>query len=172
MNIKLKEEIIQLRKSGKTYREISIITGIADTTIRYNCDENYKSNAKQWSQDWRIKNPLKQKSQHYWQDDPNSKNFECEDVLAKFKENHYCYLTGTDIDFNDIDSYSLDHINPLALGGKSTIENMGLLRQDINKAKADKTIDQFIALCKEVLEYNGFEVIPNHKLERVRQLQD
>ena len=68
-----------------------------------------------------------------------------------------CYLTGRDIDIEK-DQYALDHIIPVSKGGSNEIDNMGLTCVQANSSKSDMTVDEYLALCKEVLEYNGYIV--------------
>lgn len=68
-----------------------------------------------------------------------------------------CYLTGRDIDIEK-DQYALDHIIPVSRGGSNEIDNMGLTCIQANSSKSDMTVDEYLSLCKEVLEYNGYTV--------------
>lgn len=79
-------------------------------------------------------------------------------VLNKIGKNPKCYLTGTPIDLTKTNSYSFDHIIPKSRGGENSLENLGLCTREINAAKSDKTPDEFIELCKKVLEYNGYNI--------------
>lgn len=75
-------------------------------------------------------------------------------VLAKFGQAPRCYLTGNPIDLNQWDSYSLDHIFPVAKGGKSTLDNCGLTCRRANLAKRDIPHHEFIALCQQVVDHS------------------
>ena len=55
-------------------------------------------------------------------------------------------------------SYNLDHITPRSRGGNNSIENCNIIDKQVNVAKRDLTNEEFISLCKEVLEHNGFDV--------------
>lgn len=68
-----------------------------------------------------------------------------------------CYLTGTPIDIEK-DDYCLDHIIPVSKGGTNDLSNLGITIPSVNYAKSDLTVDEFISLCKSVLEYNGYTV--------------
>lgn len=154
----LKNKIAELRAKGWSYNQIAKQLNKPSTTIRYNSNNAYRSKAQQWSQKYRSKEPLQPKINHYFRENPADKDFEIRDVKLKFENNHQCYLTGAPIDLNEPTTYSLDHKIPVSKGGKSNLSNMGLLRKDVNMAKSDKTIEEFLALCVEVLQYNGYEV--------------
>lgn len=68
-----------------------------------------------------------------------------------------CYLTGRSIDITT-DDFELDHIIPVSKGGPCELSNMGITCPEANRSKTDLTLDEYLALCKEVLEYNGYEV--------------
>lgn len=85
-------------------------------------------------------------------------SFKDKDVIAKFGEQTHCYLTGRQIQLNQPRTYHFDHIVPKSRGGKNTIDNLGIACRDANKAKSNLTLDEFIQLCKEVLENNGYKI--------------
>ena len=84
--------------------------------------------------------------------------FKADDVINKFGENPHCALTGRNIDWNDSSSYVLDHIVPVHKGGDNSLSNLQLLHPQVNAAKNSLTDEEFILLCKEVLEYAGFNI--------------
>ena len=86
------------------------------------------------------------------------KDFNIDDLLAKLENKHICYLTGMPIDLTKTNTYVLDHIIPSSKGGSNSLSNLGLSSKDVNRAKSDKTPQEFFALCKQVLEYNGYTV--------------
>jgi hypothetical protein len=70
-----------------------------------------------------------------------------ENVKKKFGDNPVCYLTGTPIDLNNRDAFSLDHIIPLSRGGLSSLENCGLATLQANQFKRDMTPQEFWDFC-------------------------
>lgn len=84
--------------------------------------------------------------------------FSWHDVVNKFGWNTNCYLTGRPINLQEPDTYHFDHKVPLSKGGSSDIENLGIAYNYANLAKNDLMIEDFILLCKEVLEFNGYQV--------------
>lgn len=68
-----------------------------------------------------------------------------------------CYLTGKEIDITK-DSYQLDHITPVSKGGTGEINNMGICIPEANQSKSDMLIEEYLDLCKSVLENFGYKV--------------
>lgn len=71
-----------------------------------------------------------------------------------------CYLTGRPIDIEK-DEYCLDHIIPVSRGGSNELSNMAITIPSANISKADLTLEEYLKLCKEVLEHFGYTVIDN-----------
>ena len=67
-------------------------------------------------------------------------------------------MTGRKIDLLEPKTYNCDHIVPVSKGGGCNIDNLGLTCKEANMAKGDLLLDDFIKLCKDVLEYNGYNV--------------
>lgn len=84
--------------------------------------------------------------------------FSLDELIQKIGDNPTCYLTGLPIDITKSSSYSLDHIMPSSRGGSNTLENLGICTRAANQAKNDMTLDEFINLCKLVLENNGYQI--------------
>lgn len=80
--------------------------------------------------------------------------FKVKDLLAKIGDNPICYLTGRPINLLDGQSYHLDHIIPKNKGGENSLDNCNIACRDANQAKGNLLPDEFILLCKEVLEFN------------------
>lgn len=72
--------------------------------------------------------------------------------LAK-KQKLICPLSGRKLTTENI---SLDHIIPLARGGKNSIDNIMLVVKDANLAKQQLSTQEFIQLCKDVVKFNSF----------------
>lgn len=82
----------------------------------------------------------------------NSGNISLKDIIEKFGEHPKCYLTGVEIDIYKPKTYQFDHIIPRTRGGQNTLDNMGICTKEANLAKRDMTPDEFINLCKMVVE--------------------
>lgn len=62
-----------------------------------------------------------------------------------------CYLTGKEIDI-ETDDFNLDHIIPLDKGGSNELSNMGITIPEANASKTNLTVEEYLDLCKSVLE--------------------
>lgn len=71
--------------------------------------------------------------------------------MKKIGANPCCYLTGTPIDVNDKDAYSLNHIVPRWEGGRNYLENCGLASAQATQAKGKMTYKEFVELCRKVV---------------------
>ena len=83
--------------------------------------------------------------------------FTWEDVLGKFGENTFCYLSGEKINLFE-NNYNMDHIIPSSRGGTNTFDNLGILHKTVNYMKGNLTKDELIEWCKKILEFNGYKV--------------
>lgn len=175
--MKHKEQILKLRDEGKTYDEIKEILGCAKSTISYHCGEGQqkrrnkhpyvrkldkfkdKTKTRQYKNQ-SIKNDLLIYSKLYkfGGENMNSMSFDFNDVVNKFGNEPRCYLTGKVININEPRTYQFDHKIPRAQGGENTLDNLGICTKEANFAKRDMTPQQFIELCKSVLEYQGYNV--------------
>ena len=175
----MKEKILKLREEGKSYSEIRKILNCSKSTISYYCGEGQKEKAYQ-----RVKNKrddkFLEKIERYKSRNTNlkfrdfqrrgdghklksvqEKNFTLQEAKEKIGNNPRCYLTGEFINLNNPQEYNLDHIIPVDKGGKNTLDNLGLLKSDINKMKSNLTVEELIENCIKILRYNGYEVSAN-----------
>ncbi len=83
--------------------------------------------------------------------------FTWEDVVEKYGENTFCYLSGEEINLFDT-NYQLDHITPASRGGSNGFSNLGITHKIVNQMKGDLTTDELIDWCKKILIFNGYEV--------------
>jgi 5-methylcytosine-specific restriction endonuclease McrA len=65
-------------------------------------------------------------------------------------QGYRCALTGRPL---TPDTASLDHVVPVRNGGEHRIENVQVLHKDVNRAKSTMTNEEFVQLCREVVEY-------------------
>lgn len=68
-----------------------------------------------------------------------------------------CYLTGKEIDLEK-DDYCLDHIVPITKGGSNELENIGITIPSANASKSDLSLEEYLNLCKDVLENFGYTI--------------
>lgn len=175
----LREKILALRDDGCPFSEISRQLGCSKSVVCYYCTPGQLEKNRTRTQRRRKDNSLIKKIETFkgknrkrlrdktrdFQRRIGSKNkskaiisFNCNDVLQKFGDTPKCYLTGRIIDLMESKSYSLDHVIPATKGGPNSLDNLGLVCRQANMAKSDMTLTEFIALCKEILENNGYAV--------------
>ena len=65
-------------------------------------------------------------------------------------QNYRCALTGRVLTPK---TAALDHIVPVRYGGEHVIENAQVLHKDVNRAKGSLTNEEFIGLCREVMNW-------------------
>lgn len=174
----MKEKILELHQAGKSYNEICKILGCSKSTVSYHCGEGQKNKNKLRGQ----KNSLcktvsnkvhkfKSKNEHkvrIFQYKAKSgrkrskenivENFHFQDVLDKFGDKTNCYLTGREINLHEPKTYQFDHIVPPTKGGENVLSNLGITCKDANLAKHVMLHEDFLSLCKEVLEHHGYVV--------------
>lgn len=175
----MKEKILKLRAEGKSYKQIQLILNCSKSTISYYCGEGQKEKTKERTKQRRENILLKKVEDFKYRKLRNNKekvrrfnkrdnengftnkileqNFLWTDVLDRFGENSFCYLSGEKINLLK-DSYSLDHIIPHSRGGDNSIENLGITHEIVNKMKSDLKPDELIFWCKKILEFNGYKI--------------
>lgn len=84
--------------------------------------------------------------------------FTVEDLKNKIGSNPKCYLTGDSIDLSKSQEYQLDHKIPKSKGGNDSLENCQIATKAANQSKYDMNLEEYLELCKKVLEYNGYNV--------------
>lgn len=65
-------------------------------------------------------------------------------------QNYKCALSGRTLTPSNA---SLDHIQPLARGGKHHLKNLWVLHRDVNTAKGTLEAEDFISICKAVARH-------------------
>lgn len=83
--------------------------------------------------------------------------FTWEDVIEKYGENTFCYLSGEELNLFDT-NYQLDHIIPASRGGSNGFSNLGITHKIVNQMKGDLTPEELIDWCKKILTFNDYEV--------------
>ena len=179
----MKEEILKLRAEGKTYNQIKEIVGCAKSTIVYHCAIGQKEKRKKRDEKYRNNNMIIKKSQKFQSKsrllkdksedfqrprilDEGGNNklgkrnlvFKWQDVVDKFGVKTNCYLTGRPIDLKIDKNYHFDHIVSISKGGNSSLDNLGIACREANLAKSNLSVEELLGLCKEILEFNGYEV--------------
>lgn len=153
----LKQSILNLRKLGNSYNQISKILNCSKTTISYHLTQKTKEKVRDQTRARRLRNQLQRKCNHFQRNKPEEFRFTPDDVLKRFGTSTRCYLTGQEINLLK-DWYAFDHIVPLSKGGSSTIHNLGICTQQANKAKSNIGLEEFIDLCRKVSRYKQKEI--------------
>jgi 5-methylcytosine-specific restriction endonuclease McrA len=61
-----------------------------------------------------------------------------------------CALSGRPL---QPDTAALDHIVPISRGGRHEADNIQVLHKDVNVAKSSMTVEDFLAVCREVIDW-------------------
>lgn len=161
--------VSELRQTGMGYGSIAKALGVSKSLVRYYVNPAERERSKSATTEARKNNPLRfklyrmltRKLGNYVRGsgDRTLAKLNYPEIVAKFTDNPRCYMTGTTIDLMQPSTYHLDHIVPVSRGGSSTLDNLGLAIRVVNQSKADMTPDEYISLCKQVLEFHGFTII-------------
>ena len=179
----LKDQILELRVAGKSYREIEKLLNCSKSTISYYCDPNGKDKTitrkrkmikanpliQKVSSFKLTKNRLKCKAEKFQLRDNTQDNrmgnydsdkimFNWGDVIQLIIERPTCYLTGDPLNLDDANQISLDHIVPVSKGGTNELSNLGVCTRIANMSKTDMSLIEYIEHCKKVLINFGYTV--------------
>jgi 5-methylcytosine-specific restriction endonuclease McrA len=176
----MKNKILELRRSGKSYKQICDIIGCSKGTVAYYCGVGQKEKTKLRNQKNRTakvicqkigrfkkvaKRRLQDASDGFQRERINGrkgkhlrKTFTYKDVLKRFGETTKCYISGRDVNFHEPKTYEFDHILAVSKGGSNNIDNLGIACKEANYAKSNLTIEELLQLCSDILEYNGYKV--------------
>ena len=159
----MKEEILNLRTQGKTYKEIKEELGCSLSTISFHCAEGQKEKSNARSRKLRKDsyNSLYKKIRYFQKRDSKNKyydkskplTFTLEEFKEKFPKNTKCYLSGIDINLDNKD-WELDHIIPISRGGSNSLDNLGILHKEVNQMKGRLLNEELIEWCQKILKLN------------------
>ena len=181
----LSENILRLRKLGKSYGQISTELGCSKSVISYHCGKDQKQKSSNRRSRNRVNMVLAQKVYrfkserlikemvdstkstsvrlntkvlNFHKDRYRSRmkpEFTFQDIIDLHGEKASCYLTGDPLDLADPSSFELDHIHPRSKGGGNTLDNLGLTTRESNRAKHNMDLEDFLDLCEKVLRHHG-----------------
>ena len=179
----MKEQILELRQAGKSYKEICQTLGCSKSTVAYHCGKGQKEKTQDRQRVRRKDLVILKKVENFQHDrkigvktedfqrdrlvnsgkgptlGKRHLTFRWQDVIEKFGWETTCYLTGRKINLRHPKTYQFDHVVPVAKGGSSTLDNLGICCRNANHAKYDMSVDEFLNLCKEVLEHHGYKML-------------
>lgn len=175
----MKIQILELRALGKSYKQICEITGCSKGTVSYHCGKGQKEKTKERARKYKKESYIsksvecfksnrktREKVKEFQRPRPHinkvskqKSSFSWRDVISKFGWVPKCYLTGRIINLKCPGTYHFDHIIPRAQGGSTTLDNLGITCKPANQAKHSLTVNEFLALCVEVLRYHGYTII-------------
>lgn len=176
----LKEQIKELRAQKLTYQQIADLLKCSKGTVCYYINPKQKLNTRIRARVWKSKNVLKNRIFSFlYRKERNSRpktikstslqalkykiyNFfdgeymsiSVNQIIEQLEANPFCYLTGEKIDLTQPQTYELDHKIPKSKGGLNDLNNLGLCTTQVNRAKYDSSVDEFVAMCKKVVEHN------------------
>lgn len=165
----MKEQILELRNRGLSYNKIKEVVKCAKSTISYYCNEEVKRKACERSRDnknrsihnridlFKNRKKLRNSVDAFQYRNEHSRTFGYNDIINKFGLDTVCYLTGRPINLYER-TYNFDHIIPASRGGNNDLENVGIACKVANASKTDLLLQEYLDLCKEVLEYHGYIV--------------
>lgn len=183
--MRVKDQILKLRDSGYSYRQIESKLGCSRSTISYHCGNGQKNKTANRRLANRSKqHPLVRKIENFHlkhktssSTNPitktlnkilrikiekfsiikkgvyNNMSFTVQEFLDKVGDKPTCSLTGRFINLMEPRSYQLDHIIPRAKGGDNSLDNCQLTCREANQAKHELSLDEFISLCREVINH-------------------
>lgn len=172
----MREQILAMREQGMAYHEIAAALGCSKSLISYHCAPGQKEKYAARQQELRKDHVITRKVEHFHRRGVHVKTedfqrreghgpvgkrniqFRWRDVIEKFGWNTSCYLTGRPVDLRETRAYEFDHKVPISKGGSNEFDNLGIACREANRAKSDMSLSEFLTLCKEVLEYHGYEV--------------
>ena len=71
-------------------------------------------------------------------------------IMAMLEHQEFkCSLTGREL---TPQTASVDHIEPLLLGGENVMANIHIVHCDVNQAKGTMSLSDFVTMCKEVAD--------------------
>jgi len=153
----VKERILKLRQQGKSYKAIAQELNINRYQVEYYANPKKKEIMRRAGLKYRHKNPIQKKVANFHCITPINQrvcsSFPYKDFVQKIGPRPFCYLTGKPIDIHKPETYSIDHIIPVAQGGSNSLDNAGLISRRANELKMNRTPEQLLNDCHDVINF-------------------
>jgi 5-methylcytosine-specific restriction endonuclease McrA len=161
----MKEQILELRERGFTYKQIIETLGCSSGTVSYHLGPGQKGKNLERQRKRRASDPLLQKLENFR--DRKCLQARVERLVAKGSsitleqakqlvvDTDSCYLCGKMLDYSNSNLYHFDHIVPTFLGGSNSIDNLGITHSICNMAKTNMGLDEFVDLCYTIAKNHG-----------------
>ncbi len=162
----MKEKILLLRGQGLSYNAIQKELNCSKSTIAYHCGEGQKKKSairrrKSFNNNRYLTSLRRRYSNVHVQYDKinkitcrRNKSFSFKEFKELIESVKVCYITGREINYNESRSWEIDHIIPIAKGGKTELNNLMPVTKVGNRMKSDHTLDELILICREILKFN------------------
>ena len=167
------DKIHELRDKGMSYNQIATMTKCSKATLSYYFGsggkkavrDRQRKNRKELGvlrarlESWELDNGKLPRHNVFRKTKQDRKN-RIEESRKYLEDtfNGKCYLSGRPFDLDDTGTFHFDHIIPKSAGGENHIANLGVCVPEANQAKSDLSVDEFLELCKDVLEQNGYSI--------------
>ncbi len=90
-------------------------------------------------------------------------NIKASQIMALVESQEFkCALTGRDLSPANA---TMDHCIPLSRGGEHILSNLMILDEAVNKAKGNMTTEEFVGMCRQVIEWHDNQRIQQSTLK-------
>jgi len=103
------------------------------------------------SHEWKVREKVRRFQMKSKTDTAPILEWTAADLQEKIKNVQSCYLTGRPVDINNYTTFQLDHIEPRSAGGDNSLDNLGVTTPQANYAKGALPLEDFLALCIDVV---------------------
>lgn len=146
----MKDQILNLRALGKTYREIRAELGCSLSTIAFHCSPKARKATLARRQKLRSTDKLRGRYYNLFKHPRISPPFTYKQFLQLLEDHPRCYLTGKSINYEDMPAWSIDHVVPQSRGGATTLDNLRPVCSIANRVKTNLTLSELLEMCASI----------------------
>jgi len=148
IKIEIIENLLEFYKPTKIAAELGIPRSRVYSRTAKGKESRKKVNKKQYK--FNLRSYLNNRLQRFKKRDKNNEfDYTVDDFLEHVGDKPVCYISGKPINLElHKGEYDFDHIIPLAKGGTSALENLGLTISKYNRMKWTMTTEEFREECK------------------------